>query len=500
MNKRSSLLLLELLIAMLFLSCSTVKNEKTNINNETTTELKMSYITFSSIPKDLDLVTAEINKITKEKINATVKIEPIISSEYSQQINLKLNSNENLDMFVTGTLSGIFDYPVLASKGKLYPLDDLIKNKGEGICLALGDEDLNSSKINGKVYGIPTVKDLAIEHGIKIEKDILDKYKIDIQKITNLEDFEGAMKIIHDNEPNKYFGVMGGTSIVDSFGVSAFGDKLVDGYGVLMNPNELKVVDYYETKEYEQLLNKIRRWYELGYIFPDIVTNKENDVLLMKENKLYGATSYINPITQYLQKKSVGFSVEVVTIYPAVKNTSTITNFMWAIPSYSKNTEKAMEFLNLMYTDKDIINLLDYGIEGTHYKKVKDSEEIIDIISDNSTGENGYNLDQEYMFGNEFLAHIWTGNPNDIWKQIDTFNKSAVKSKATGFLFDATPVMVEYTEVSRIVSEYKPALENGAVDPENVLPEFIGKLKAAGIDKIVSEKQKQLDKWIIDTQ
>lgn len=496
MNKRSSLLLLELLLAMLFLSCSNVQNEKKNIKVENTTELKMCYITFSSIPKDLDLVTAEINKITKAKINAIVKIEPIISSEYSQQINLKLNSNENLDMFVTGTLSGIFDYPVLASKGKLYPLDDLIKNKGEGINLALGNEYLNSSKIHGKVYGIPTVKDMTLGQGIKIRKDLLDKYKIDAQKIKNLEDLEAFMKKIHENEPNKYFGVTGGTSIVESFGVSAFGDKLVDGYGVLMNPNELKVIDYYETPEYFELLKKIRRWYISGYIYPEIVTNKENDVLLMKENKLYGGISYINPLSQYMETRAVGSPVVIAPIYPAIKSTSTITNFMWAIPSYSKNAEKAMEFLNLMYTDKDIINLLDYGIEGIHYKKVTDSEEMIDIISDNYSGENGYNLNQEYMFGNEFLAHIWNGNPPDIWKQIDTFNKSAVKSKAMGFLFDMTPVMAEYAEVSRIVSEYKPALENGAVDPEKVLPEFIGKLKAAGIDKIVSEKQKQLDKWI----
>ncbi|MFT8347519.1 ABC transporter substrate-binding protein [Clostridium saccharoperbutylacetonicum] len=499
MYRKISLFAAVLLSLILFQSCSNVINENTNKNNENTTELKLSFITFSSIPKDLDLVNAEINKITKEKINATIKLEPIISSEYSQQINLKLNSNENLDIFLTGTLSGLFDYPILASKGKLYPLDDLIKDKGEGINSALGNEYLNSSKIHGKIYGIPTIKDMATEHGVKIEKGLLDKYKIDAQKIKNLEDLEGAMKTIHDNEPNKYFGIMGGTSIVDSLGVAAFGDNLVDGNGVLMNPGELKVVDYYETKEYADLLKKIRRWYELGYIYPDIVTNKENDVLLMRENKLYGATAYINPITKYLQKKSVGFPVEVVTIYPAIKRTSTITNFMWAIPSYSKNTEKAMEFLNLMYTDKNIINLLDYGIEGTHYKKVKNSEEIIERISDNNTGGNGYNLDQEYMFGNEFLAHIWDGNPKDIWNQIDFFNKNAEKSKATGFVFDATPVMVEYTEVSRIVSEYKPALENGAVDPDKVLPEFISRLKEAGIDKIVAEKQKQLDKWAKDT-
>lgn len=498
MNKKISLLLSILLTVVLFSACINKKNENTNIRDESTTELKMCYVTFSTIPKDLNLVTAEINKITKAKINATVKIEPIMVSEYSQQINLKLNSNENLDMFLTGTLSGIFDYPVLASNGKLYPLDDLIRNKGEGIASALGDEYLNVSRINGKIYGLPTVKDMTAEHGIKIRRDLAEKYKIDISKIKTLGDLESVMKLIHENEPNQYLGVMGGTSIVDCLGVSACGDKLVDGFGVLMNPNNLKVVDYYETSEYVQLLKKIRRWYTLGYIWPDIVTNKENDSLLLKENKLYGATSYINPLSQYLEARAVESPVVIVPIYPAIKSTSTVTNFMWAIPSYSKNSEKAMEFLNLMYTDKDIINLLDYGIEGIHYKKVTGSEEMIDVMPGIDIGENRYNLNQEYMFGNEFLSHIWNGSPLDIWKQIDSFNKNAVKSKALGFVFDMTPVKAEYTKVSSVVSQYKTALENGAVDPDKVLPEFISKLKDAGIDRIVSEKQKQLDKWIKD--
>ncbi|MDQ6420182.1 DUF3502 domain-containing protein [Paenibacillus sp. LHD-117] len=35
----------------------------------------------------------------------------------------------------------------------------------------------------------------------------------------------------------------------------------------------------------------------------------------------------------------------------------------------------------------------------------------------------------------------------------------------------------------------------GTLDPEKNLPDFISKLKAAGIDKVIAEKQKQLDEW-----
>jgi|GEM_PF-5115013 hypothetical protein len=51
MDKRKFLLLLVLLLVVSFLSCSNVKNEKINIKNETTTELKMCFITFSQYLK-----------------------------------------------------------------------------------------------------------------------------------------------------------------------------------------------------------------------------------------------------------------------------------------------------------------------------------------------------------------------------------------------------------------------------------------------------------------
>lgn len=495
MSKKKFLLVLILLTFTLFSACSDKKDEEINLTNESTTELKICYITFSEIPKDLDLVTNEINKITKEKINATVKFEPIISSEYAQQINLKLNSNENLDLFITGTLSGIFNYLSQASKGQLYPLDGLIKNNGKEVYSALGEEYLNATKVRGKIYGLPTLKDMASGRGINIKKDLIDKYNIDMKNIKNLNDIEELMKLMKEKNPEQYFSATGNTSIVDNLGVSTFGDNLGDGLGVLMNTNDLRVVDYYETEEYKVLLKTIRRWYVSGYIYPDIVTNKESDALLMQMNKLYGSTSNVNPMTQYLQTRNVGSQTVIAEISPAIASTSTVTNFMWAIPSHSKNAEKAMEFLNLMYTDKDIINLLDYGIEGKHYEKVDGFENIINLIPNENDAESGYRLNQEFMFGNEFLAHVLNGNPPDIWGQIDNFNKNAIKSKALGFMFDATPVKTEYAAVSEVVSQYKLALENGAVDPDKVLPDFISKLKTAGIDKIVEEKQRQLDKW-----
>ena len=53
--------------------------------------------------------------------------------------------------------------------------------------------------------------------------------------------------------------------------------------------------------------------------------------------------------------------------------TSDVNRVSWAVASTCKNPEKALEFLNLTYTDKDVINLIIYGIEGKDYVKVSDN-------------------------------------------------------------------------------------------------------------------------------
>lgn len=51
-------------------------------------------------------------------------------------------------------------------------------------------------------------------------------------------------------------------------------------------------------------------------------------------------------------------------VYVGVKGT---LGALWVVPKTSTNPEAAMKFLELMYTDEDIINLLAIGIEGRDY-------------------------------------------------------------------------------------------------------------------------------------
>ncbi len=47
-----------------------------------------------------------------------------------------------------------------------------------------------------------------------------------------------------------------------------------------------------------------------------------------------------------------------------------------------------------------------------------------------------------------------------------------------------------------VVAEYRDALLYGLVDVESYLDKFNEELKAAGIDEVIAEEQKQFDAWL----
>jgi putative aldouronate transport system substrate-binding protein len=462
-----------------------------NPSEEQVEEITVAFPLLTTSPHDLQLVEDEINRISEEKIKTRVKFLPINAGEWAQRMNLIFSGGEDLDLtYVAGAM-----YSNMVAKGQLLPMDDLIAQYGDGISTALGDRYVDSAKINGKIYSVPTVRDLAGSYGLTMRKDLVDKYNIDINAIQTLDDVENVLKLIKENEKGVVPLVPGapGQSFRDNY---VFFDPLGDNMGVLPNyDNGLQVVNLYETKEYKDFVEKIRHWYLEGYILPDAATNKTTTFELIGSGKAFSYLALQKPGFAAQESKTSGTEMVSKELLAPVATTSNVTGAMWGIPVSSKHQEKAMEFLNLMYTDKDIVNLFDWGIEGTHYEKVEGAaDHIIAYPEGKDAASVGYNM-IGWIFGNQFLSYVMENDDPDIWKKTDEFNQAATPSKALGFVFDASAVKTEVASVSNVVTQYKLPLETGSADPGKLLPEFISKLKSAGIDKIIAEKQRQLNEW-----
>jgi len=460
-----------------------------NSSSEETYEIVYAYPTFDNVPVDINLVQEELNKITKEKINATVKLLPISNSAFANQINLMLSSGEKLDMFAM-----LGNYSTQVSRGALYPIGNIMEEHGQGIIDVLGEEYYGATKIDGVSYGIPSIRDLAQNYGFVVRKDIVDKHNIDLNQVKTFDDFEIIFKAVKENEEGMY----GATNLSNGsiLGTYAFHDPLGNNLGVLMNNglDDLKVVNLFASDEYKHVLDKFREWYLAGYLVKDAATSPEFNNVVVRSGKAAGWMSQMKPGFAEQESRNVGVEmVSVETVKPVAK-TDTVTNVAIGVATNSENPAKTLQFINLMYTDKDVVNLIDWGIEGKHYVKIDGQENMIKY-PDGVTVENVGYRNYSWMHGNQFLSYVFEGDDPDIYTEMDTFNKSAAKSKALGFTFDGEPVKNEIAASNAVLEQYRRVLESGSVDVEKVLPEFLKKLEDAGINKIIEEKQSQLDKW-----
>lgn len=494
MNKKIKVLSLFLVSMMVLLSGCGPKSPVTSTETSATekpVELVMAFPNPVQIPRDMGLVEDEINKILLSKINATVKILPVDRASWSNQLNLMLVGGEKLDLLYTGTE---FDFTGQVAKGQLLPIDKLVDQYGQDMKKTLDPSWWKAGMVKGNLYAIPVNQGYVMELGIMMRKDLVDKYKIDFANLKSLDDFDSVLKTIKDKEP----GIVpitprfiGGT-LAEAF---PFYDPLTDKLGVLPgNDNNLKVVNLYEMPEYADLVKKMRSWYNAGYIQQDVLASNTMGVDLIKSKKAFAMESPNIPGSAPIQfVPPLGMEMAFSKTNEAVATTRDVAANMMSISSTSKNPEKAMAFMNLLYTDKEIVNLLDNGIEGKHY--VKKSENTTDFPPGVTPDNSGYFPMWAYLFGNQFLGYLPSAMDPNFWNIMQKANAEGKKSKAFGFSFNADSVKSEVAAVNNVVKQYKAGLENGAVDPDKVLPEFISKLKASGIDKIIAEKQKQLDEW-----
>lgn len=459
---------------------------------------KVAWLILTNPPADQQAVTDAINKIALEKINVQVQLDPIPVASWFTQSNLMMSSGEKLDLTIVYNDNGLFSQDV--AQGRLLPIDDLLSQYGQGIVKAISDlnpQYLVPGKVAGKTYGVTQLRDLATTQGLCCRKDIADKVGLDTSKLLSVSDLEAVMQKVKEQYPDVVPLVpfdVGGTIGYGLYDV----DRLGNGMGVLMNygKDDTTVVDYYETPEYASLVNKMHDWYQKGYILPDATTNTNNGIALIKSGKAFGLLTDMKPGFANQEARDTGYDMVAVDMNMPHTNTDQVNNFQWCIPTNCKDPVSTMKFLNLMYTDPDIANLLIWGIEGKHYVKTADNPNVI-TYPDGVDGTNdGWGLNLGWEMGNEFIAYVWKGDSPDLWAQTAKFDKDAIQSKAMGFVFDTSSVKAQVAAVMNVVSQYQPGLEDGSSNPSTELPKFISDLKANGIGDIIKAKQSQLNDYL----
>ena len=149
---------------------------------------------------------------------------------------------------------------------------------------------------------------------------------------------------------------------------------------------------------------------------------------------------------------------------------------------YAKSGEKK---LNRRWVHKDE-NSDDWDEDGF---LDDDDDDDDDFFDDDETDGDGkeFNVEMNFSGSKKKDGRFWMHFPYPIL--------CAVAYLAMGFVWDYTTVKTEYTAVSNVNEKYLYAITDGVMDYDTYIDEYVQALKDAGIDKIIAEKQAQLDAW-----
>jgi len=230
---------------------------------------EISWLFPNGAQADVDLVAAEMSKITKEKINATLKMTIIDWGSYAQNLQIKMASAEPMDLIWTD--GGTLPYLPSVNKGAFAEItQDMLTQYGPNILKGVPEACWPAAKVNGKLYAIINTQVEGRTPGILFQKKFVDQFGLDLTKVTKLEDLTDFYTKVHASDPTLVpFEVAQSNSggiffneYSSTLGIELLGRQ--NPAAVYISDDTTKVMNYFAAPETKAYLKLMHEWYLKG--------------------------------------------------------------------------------------------------------------------------------------------------------------------------------------------------------------------------------------------
>lgn len=462
---------------------------------------------------DRQMVNDGINDYLKEKINANVNLHFWTGEEWETKMTTMLSAGQDVGIVGFGSQSKL-DYVIQSSRGSFYALNDLLDEYGGGTKALFNDEIWDSMRIDGNIYGIPSLKDNCYIISMVYNADMAEALDIDMDSVEykNWRQLEPFLEEVVAKRSEKFpeydeYPLCGGAALEMpyNFAVESFlNDSFlavcnIDPINDLAGYDDNTVVNLYATDEYREFAKSRVRMIDKN-IFAYDYTDKE------EWNYTGGMFAWVGWGYTYMEEHLYGdaFTTKMIVSDNIWTDTNNYFSAGTAISANCADPERAMMVLNLVNTDPEFATMMRFGLEDKHY--VIDDEGKMHFEGSERNGgdraDYGYYHWYAAPVGNLLIVNApetLIGPDGIMLSEIHRYNESATIPAHMGFVVDTEPITNELAACTNVVMEYRDVLRNGQLGSEAEVDEavdaFNKKLKDNGVDKIVDGIQAQIDAW-----
>lgn len=440
----------------------------------------LKWIQIGGQPNNMDAAVKNMNEYSIGKIGVGVEFTYLDWGIWGDKVTAMINSGEKFDiMFTNGD-----KYSSAVSLGAFADITDMLKDTPD-LQKFVPETLWNGSKIDGKIYGVPTYKDSSQTQYWVWDKELVDKYKIDYEHIETVDQLDPVLYKLQDEIKA---GNITGTSYALTTAKDGINGFLMNyegpfaALGVRFDDKNAQVVNVFEQQDIMDILTHMHKWYKDGIVNPDAATLDQGPAWVPVSSGQGFPGSDVD--------WSKGRGKETVS-HPfagPLYSTGTILGSVNAISSNSDHKAEALKYLELCNTDPKMRNMLAYGVEGVDW-------------TDNGDGTITRSADcyspAAYSQASFFTMSPVAPNSADQWTKVQEWNEKATSSVLLGFSFDRSKVENELAACDLILSRYKNELYTGTSDPAEVVPKLYKELtKNGGLEKIRTEYQNQINEWL----
>lgn len=473
------------------------------------TEITVALRTLSPVEEaGYEAVQEAVNEITEQEINVKVNLMWVDAGTYDTTVPMMITGNEKLDLMMYTTRPST-TYATFMAQKQLLDITDYIEKDGSAIKETLGEELLQATSKDGRIYGVGNYGPLGFKSIFMIRKDYLEQAGM-LEKAENAATWTELEEVMQKVVEVTGEGIVNSDSNAnvlasnpcmttpDAFMDAYVYDNIGDSADMFMANTETgKVECLYFNEDYQGVLRRTYDWYQKGLVYKDAATAQDVGTTLLKNGvgSAYHTTAEVGG--EPASAAATGHDMLIISTIDdtdSMITTGNLTKFGFCVPVTATEPEAAIKFLNLLYESDSLSTLLSWGIEGRDYVI---NEEGLAEYPEGVTAETCLYHIAEFLYGSRMKVVPWAGCDPNVRQIQQEFNDTCKISPFLGFCIDSSSVENELTACINVVSKYKGTLHSGSCtgDYDAYYQQFLDELTAAGVDKLVAAYQEQLDAW-----